>query len=89
MAAALDAEWPNVRLSGLVVTRYSYAVSDADIGARMRIRPAGDITCGKDSWHARFEIAVHQDSPISGDSGRLGKLYPLAHANSGCNEIGG
>src|SRR6516162_8413414 len=54
----------------------------------MRIRPARNITGGKDFWCASLEIFVYNNTPVGLKAGLLCQLTPRPHANADDDEVG-
>src|SRR4051812_31030726 len=63
-------------------------VLDADVLARVRIRPARNIARCEDSALARFEILVNDDAMVQGEAGRLGQRNCWPDADAHDDQIG-
>ena len=48
---------------------------------------AGGITGGKDSRNTGFEVFVHRDTSIHGETGLLGQKHGRPHAHAQDNEV--
>ena len=55
---------------------------DPKIFVCVRVGPTCNVTGGKNTRYAGFEVLVNDDAPVSLQAGALGQLQPRPYANS-------
>ena len=72
----------------LTLTLRDHPMLDADLFSGVRIRPTGDIACGKDTGNASFKVLIDHNATIHLQPSLLCECHRRTHANSRYNKIG-